>query len=266
MFVKQLIPILIVLSLLAGCRSGPSTPDDVENMVAATTTAAPPTNSPEPTSTPAPTDTPTPEPTATTDIGATSTAEASEILAKIAEVLGDTDIPYQAGHLAWQQTEVVKIDMQGPQDDNFREFEGDPTAGNFILKSDVTWNATGILICGAIFRSEPDLKDGEQYQFYFYRLSGLPAYFIDVYKFGEFQYSVSKDQYADELDITNGSTNEFMLVAQDEQFNVYINGERQGRFFDNSKARMDGAFGFLAWQESGTGSCEFQNSWVWALE
>jgi hypothetical protein len=29
---------------------------------------------------------------------------------------------------------------------------------------------------------------------------------------------------------------------------------------------MDGAFAFLAVQESGTGSCEFENSWIWSLD
>lgn len=266
MFVKQLIPILVILSILAGCQTGPSPENEAADMVAATATSAPPTDTPEPTLPPPPTDTPTPEPTATLDVGATSTAEAAMILSALDEVLAESGIPYQEGHLAWQQSEPVTIDMQGPQDDNFIEFEGNPTAANFILKSEVTWKASGILICGTIFRSEPDLNEGEQYQFYFYRLSGLPAYFIDVYQYGEFQYSVSKDQYASELDTTNEATNEFMLVAQDEQFTVYINGVRQGRYFDNSKQRMDGSFGFLAWQESGTGSCKFENSWIWVLD
>ncbi|HXQ39284.1 MAG TPA: hypothetical protein VN843_35115, partial [Anaerolineales bacterium] len=190
----------------------------------------------------------------------------SKILSELDVLLGSADVPYKEGHLAWQQTEEITIEMSGPQtNDNFRVLDADLTAGNFIFKSDVTWNASGILICGAIFRSEPDLEKGKQYQFYFYRLSGLPAYFIDVYEFGEFKNTITNSKFSDELDINNDATNQFALVAQDEQFNVYINGKRQSRFFDYSKQRSEGTFAFLAWQESGTGQCKFENSWVWAL-
>jgi hypothetical protein len=68
------------------------------------------------------------------------------------------------------------------------------------------------------------------------------------------------------LDLANGSTNRFIIVAQDNQFTVYINRTREGRFFDNSKQRSDGALGFFGAQESGKGTCEFENAWVWSLD
>jgi len=217
-----------------------------------------------------PTDTPTPVPSSTPDITATAaviaTEGAADILSELDNFLGDSDVPYKEGQLSWWQTETVRMDMSGPQSDNIWEIDKDLTAGNFIFKSDVTWEASGVLICGAIFRSEPDLLNGKQYQFYFYRLSGLPAYFIDVYEFGEFKNTITDAKFSNTLNVGNGETNQFMLVAQDDQFNVYINGVRQSRFFDYSKQRMDGNFGFLAWQESGTGYCEFENSWIWSLD
>lgn len=229
-----------------------------------------PSNTPAPTNTPFPTETPTPPPTATPDLEATAAAVSTEsavsILNELDKFLGDTDISYRDGFLAWQQTEDVKIDMTGPQTDNIHEIGDDLKLGNFILKSDVTWNASGILICGTVFRSEPDILNGKQYQFYFYRLSGLPAYFIDVYEFGEYKNTITDARFSDSLNVGNGDTNQFLLVAQDNQFNVYINGKRQSRFFDYSNQRMDGYFGFLAWQESGNGSCEFKNSWIWSLD
>jgi len=239
-----------------------------------TATAKPPTatNSPVPTDTPLPTDTPTLVPTSTPDITATAAAQATEVaggvLAELDKMFGDSDIPYKDGQLTWLQTDPVTIDMQGPQVGQgiFEGFDENLTASNFILKSEVTWNASGVIICGAIFRSEPDLGRGQQYQFYFYRLSGLPAYFIDVWEFGNFKNTITKTKFANSLDVSNGGTNEFVLVALDEQFIVYINGERQGRYFDNSKQRQDGYFAFLAWQESGTGNCTFENTWVWALK
>jgi hypothetical protein len=66
--------------------------------------------------------------------------------------------------------------------------------------------------------------------------------------------------------LDNQATNQFVLVAHDEQFTLFINGVRQGRYFDYSKQRMEGSIAFLAAQESGQGSCEFKNSWLWALE
>jgi hypothetical protein len=53
---------------------------------------------------------------------------------------------------------------------------------------------------------------------------------------------------------------------QDNHFTLYLNRVRQGTCYDYSKQRMDGAPGFLGAQQSGDGTCDFENSWVWALE
>lgn len=254
---------LLVIILLTSCGNIPG--------LNPTATSTPlPTNTPEPTFTPAPTDTPTSTPTATPNAAATAAAQSTEaaesVLSELDQLLGDSKVPYKEGYLAWKQTEAITIPMSGPQDDNFRELDRNLSASNFILKSDVIWNASGIIICGAIFRSEPDLDKGKQYQFYFYRLSGLPAYFIDVYEFGSFKNTITDARFSDELDVSNNATNQFVLVAQEDQFNVYLNGKRQSRFFDYSKQRSEGFFAFLAWQDSGEGSCIFENSWVWMLK
>jgi len=258
--------VLLFVILLTACGGETAQPT-------ATETSVPPTDTPvPPTSTPLPTDTPTQTPTSTPDAAATAAAQSTQaaagILTELDTLLGDTDVPYKDGQLAWVQSDPVKIDMQGPQSGQglYEEFDKNLKAGNFILKSEVTWNASGVIICGTIFRSEEDLGKGKQYEFYFYRLSGLPAYFIDVWEFGDYKNSITKTKFAEQLDVTNGGTNTFVLVAQDEQFTVYINGQRQGRYFDNSKQRMEGLFAFLAWQESGTGNCTFKNSWVWTLK
>jgi hypothetical protein len=237
-------------------------------IVELTSTSAP-TDTPAPTLTPLPTDTATPLPSATPDITATAAAKATEsadaILAELDNLLADTEIPYKEGHLAWQQTEPLTIKLTGP-DDQLLPVDDELTAGNFILKSDVTWTASGIIICGAVFRSEPDLQMGKQYQFTFLRLSGLPAWTISVFEFGNYKNSPTDVKFSGALDQGNAATNEFVLVAQDDQFNLYINQNREGRFFDYSKQRTQGSFGFLGLQDSGDGICEFENSWVWALD
>jgi hypothetical protein len=234
-----------------------------------------------PTSTPLPTDTPPPTasqtplptetstPTATPDVTATAAAQATltagDVIGDLDHVLEDTDIPYKDGHLAWKQEKALNIKMSGP-DDGYLEIDEDLSAEDFIMKSDVTWDATGLLLCGAIFRSEADMAKGKQYQFLFLRFSGLPAWAIEVHEFGQFKNSPTKTKFSDALNLSNGATNEFMLVVQDDHFTLYLNNTRQGTYYDYSKQRAEGSLGFLGMQQSGEGNCRFENSWVWVLE
>lgn len=252
---------LLAALLLGACGSIPG--------LGAPTATPPPTNTPQPTLTPRPTNTSTPTLTATIDAHATTAARgtqaASDILSELEKGLGDTDIPYKDGQLVWRQTRPFEIAMSGP-DQGILEIDENLTAGNFILKSDVTWEATGLLLCGAVFRSEPSLEKGKQYQLMFLRFSGLPAWSIEVHEFGKFKNSPTKAKFSDAIDLGNGKTNQFILVAQDDHFTLYLNGVRQGTYYDYSKQRSEGAFGFVGYQQSGRGSCQFENSWIWALE
>jgi hypothetical protein len=255
--------ITILVFLTAGCGS----PAPVATEASAKTEAAPvldPTNTIEP---PTATLEPTATPNAAETLAAQSTQVAGDVFTELDELLADSEIPYKEGHLIWQQTEPIAIEMQGPSsDDTATGIDESITASNFIFKSDVTWKATGWMYCGAIFRSEPDIDLGKQYQFYFLRFSGLPIWYLDVYEKNNFISTISKEQSSSQLDMENGATNQFVVVAQDEIFTVYFNGVRQGRYLDSSKQRMDGNFGFFAWQESGTGSCTYENSWIWSLD
>lgn len=235
-----------------------------------TEAAPPPTNTLEPpAATLVPTNTSTATPDAVATAAAQSTQAAGDVFTELDKLLSDSEVPYKEGHLAWQQTESIAINLQGPSGNTatIQEIDENLTAGNFVFKSDVTWKASGWMYCGAVFRSEPNLKKGKQYQFYFLRFSGLPIWYLDVFENGsDYLGSISKEQRASVIDMANGAVNQFVVVAEDEKFTIYFNGERQGRFFDNSKQRMDGSFGFFAWQESGTGSCTYENSWVWSLD
>lgn len=251
---------ILLLISVQGCGVLPMQP--------ATSTPAP-TATPLPTFTPLPTETPTLVPTSTPDNTATAAAEAAEISDSIRKeldgLLGDTEIAYEDGHLAWKQGKPLRVRLKGPSWD-YVEIDQDLVEKNFILKSDVTWEASGIIICGVIFRSEENIEQGKQYKFSYLRLSGLPAWAIEVFEFGQFKNSPTKTQYSNSMNQGNGATNQVLLVAQDEQFTLFINRVRQGRYFDNSKQRMDGTFAFHGSQDSGEGTCDFENSWVWALE
>jgi len=229
------------------------------------------TASPESTTTftPSPTETPTLVPTATVDVPATKAAqdaqEAEKLKAELDKLIGDTDIPYQDGYLAWRSDGPISINLNGP-DNRLNRFDDKLTLGNFVLKSDIKWKATGIIICGVIFRSDDDLILGKQYDFVFLRLSGLPAWAIQVYEFGKFKNSPTNVKYSSAVNQGNDATNQIVLAVHDDSFTIFINGIRQGRYFDYSKQRTDGKFGFIGSQDSGKGSCTFSNSWIWSID
>jgi len=254
---------LLVPVLLSACGAIPA-------LSPTATATLLPTVTPEPTLTPTPTETPTPVPTSTPDVAATqavqATQAAADVLAELDKNLGsNSDIPYQAGHLLWQQSAPLSIKLNGPSQD-FLGIDEKVSASNFILKSDVKWEATGLLVCGAVFRSEPDIEKGKQYMFLFLRFSGLPAWAIEVHQYGQFQNSPTGTKFSDAVDLDNGATNQFFLVVQDDNFTLYMNGQRQGRYYDYSKQRSEGVFGFVGLQTSGKGTCGFKNSWIWSLD
>ena len=254
---------VVVSILLIACGS-------LAGLSPAATATPLPTNTLEPTFTPLPTETSTPLPTSTPDAAATQMSKATEtagdVLAELDKYLGtDSDIPYQDGHLIWEQNKKLSLNLTGP-DKGFLVIDDNLTAGDFIFKADITWEASGILICGAVFRSEPDLAKGAQYMFSYLRLSGLPAWELDVYQYGRYQNTPSKFQTSGTLDLSNGATNQFIIAAQDDEFTIYINRVREGRFYDYGKQRSAGNFGFYGEQDSGKGTCEIENAWIWSLD
>jgi len=250
---------LLTLLLVSACST----------LLPAPTVTPIPTNTLEPTFTPLPSETPTPLPTSTPDKTATAalkaTESASSVRSELDNLLGESDIAYENGQLVWQQTRPMEVKLTGPAWDYVMP-DKDMQADNFILKSDVTWEATGIIICGTFLRSEPDLEKGKQYQLIYLRFSGMPAWAIELHEFEYFKNSPTKVQYSNEINQDNGGTNQIVLVAQDDQFTVFINGANQGQYVDSGKQRMEGMIAFHAAQDSGKGTCTFENSWIWKLE
>ncbi len=251
--------VLLILVLACSLLSTPAAPTP---MATASNTDTPvPTDTPTPQ--PIPTFTPTPDLTATAVVQATQAA--ADVLSELEALLGDSDVPYKEGHLAWRQSEPISVDLTGPGE-KAKAIGEKITAADFIFKSDVTWNASGILVCGAIFRSEANIEEGKQYQFLFLRFSGLPAWDIEVHEFGKFKNAPVKIKFSDALDLSNGATNQFVLIGQGERFTIFLNKVRQGTYYDYSKQLSEGTFGFFAMQDSGKGSCKYENSWLWVLK
>ena len=253
---KVLVAFLVLVLLTMAC--GTAAPEPT-----ATSTPEPPTLTPTATATSTPVPTATPNKAAT--VAAKATQAADDVLAELDAILANEDVAYQEGSLLWKQETPLVIDMTGPSG-FFQPFAEGEIGKNFILKSDVTWEATGIIVCGISFRSEPDFIEGKQYKFLYLRFSGAPAWAIEFHEFGYFKNSPTKIQYSNAVDLANGATNQVLIVVRDDEFKVFINGTSQGRYFDYSKQQLEGGFAALASQDSGEGKCEYDNTFVWALK
>ncbi|KAF0106065.1 MAG: hypothetical protein FD146_2823 [Anaerolineaceae bacterium] len=229
-----------------------------------TVTSAPPQT--QPTAPPPPTAIPSPTP----DAAATRSAQATQTAAvrenEIKAILAQYNIPTDAGHLLWDQDQPIAITLTGP-DAEFKPFATDIRASDFVIQTDVTWDTNSWPICGIWFRSDSNFDAGAQYQFLFLRLSGLPAWAIEYHKYDRWVFTVTGEvKYSDALDLNDGATNQFLIVADDNEFTVYINGIRQGRYFDDSRKLSEGYFAFSGMQDSNETTCTFDNTWIWALK
>lgn len=252
----------LALVILVGC-SPAATP--VPPTETATSTAAPTLT---PTNTPPPTNTPTATPNTAATLAAQATAQAQELSARIKSELEALGILVDTGNLAYYQTEPQTIELTAPKQALVDEFlsADDLSASDFILRTDITWDTPGLATCGIIFRAEGDITTSPLYLFQILRLSGLPAWDIEYWKDGGFQNSPTKVKTSSALDLTNRATNHIVLVAEAEKFTLYINGDRQGSYYDYSKQRLDGRFGYFAWQDSGKSTCTFANTAVWVYK
>jgi hypothetical protein len=269
MDMKRLFLILIVFFLsTSACQLGANpaimAATATQTVAAASSTPLPPTETPTPL--PTATRTPTITPNATATMIVRATKGAAPVLQELDDLLADTDVPYEKGHLAWQEKDAIDITLNQPGG-TYDEIAKNTKAANFILKSDVTWTTTGIVVCGAAFRSEKNFEEGAHYRFLYLRLSGVPGWEVDFFNFGRYKSNITgKTRYASALKLDNGATNQFVLIAQENKFTVYINGIRQGQYTDDSKLASSGYLAFLAFEDSGKSTCSFENSWLWILD
>jgi hypothetical protein len=193
---------------------------------------------------------------------ATDTAQKAVDL--INSELEGTDFAVDTGYLGWIQNEPYSIKMDTYNEGFYSEFAENLNISDFIIKTDITWESDGLVWCGLLMRSEKDFVYGKQYAFRNMRFSGLPAWDIEFIDNAEFQSNVTgKVRFSDALKLENGATNTFIIAVEGNQFTVYINGKRQGRFYDYSNQATKGRFAWIASQDSGPSTCTFENSWIW---
>jgi hypothetical protein len=279
-FMIQVVFFILALSLGISCQVAGLGAQPTETQ-APTATSTPTltstaTETPTPTNTLVPTDTPTPTatntlaPTPTKDRTATAVARETEVaevvIAEIQDALERVDYPTDTGSLGWYQTETVFLKMDEPEQGFYREFAEDLVAADFAIETNITWEASGLIVCGLMFRSEADFKTGAQYQFNFLRLSGLPAWAIEYFDNGEFKYTITDIRFADAINLDNGAKNTFLIIAEGNKFTVYVNDARLGSFYDDGKRRAEGRFAYVSSQDAGKSTCKFEDTWIWLLK
>ena len=236
-------------------------------LLAACAPAATPPPTAIPTSTPTltPTITPTATPNATATQAAKATQQMEQAVTKVKSELEALDISTDTGELAYYDPTAVLVPLTG----HYQYLavpinEGKSlTAADFVLSTDITWHSPGLSTCGIVFRSEPNLKSGAQYLLELLRLSGLPAWSISYMEDAKFQNSPSGSRTSSAIDQSDGGKNHVVLVAREGKFTLYINEVRQGNYYDYSEQRLDGHFGFYAWQDTGSTTCTFENTAIW---
>ena len=184
---------------------------------------------------------------------------------RMADDLEPLGLTLDQGSLGWYQTRQEEIDLYEPKVYYILSPDKTVTAANFIFSSEITWESSGGLAgCGLVFRADGDIIRGEQYHLLTIRLSGFPGWDIEYWKDGDWQSTLNgRAMTSKAIDQGQGSTNQIVLVADGGTFTVYANGERLGRVL--GPALKEGKLGFIGFQDSGTTTCLFDNSWIWIM-
>jgi hypothetical protein len=186
-----------------------------------------------------------------------------------ADLQGDLEtlgISTETGSLGWYELLPEELELVDYNTWTWRPFAEGVSASDFVLSTDITWDTTGLVTCGFLFRSEPNFGEGAKYIFEFLRFSGLPAWAIEYSEANRILNSPTGTKFSSALDLSNGARNSIVLVAEEGEFTVYINDVRQGTFYDYSEQRLEGEFAFYGWQESGVSTCRFENTAVWVYK
>lgn len=251
-----------VVLALCGCGKPASQLLLTSTPITIQVTATPePTNTPEP-PTATPTITSTPDKTATVAAAATEEMEAKMV--KIAPKLEKLGFDLNSGHLIYTNLSVVSLTVDSYNEDKPKVILDKPVQ-DFILQADIGWNSTsGLAGCGIIFRAEEDLERGANYEYVMLRLSGAPAWDIEYFRYGQYQYSLlPSTQFTAAIDERQDAVNTLTLIVQGDTIESIMNTTKGVDASD--KKLTEGRIALLAWQESGKTTCTFSNVWVWGL-
>ena len=270
----QALAFVVIILALNGCNflAPPPTPTPTPLPTATDTPVPTDTATPVPTATATNTPLPTPTDTATAtptqDLTATALAVAKQtedvISAGAISLMDEYGIAHDQGVLAFYGTAPTSMTINTYNTyDYLFVYSQDTVLTNFILGGDVTWESTsGLALCGFLFRSDESVE--EYYRFVTIRLTGVPAWDLDYWNFGDYQASMTgRNNTNSAINQKNGATNTYILVVDGESFTGYVNGKRLGVVSITKLTK--GAAAFYIYQESGETTCTFDNWWVWTL-
>jgi hypothetical protein len=265
--------VIVLSACFAGCSA-----------IAPQATATPlPTGTPQPTATasPSPTETATPSPsptatstatptrTATPDRTATAAVEATQTMADIMDevnsYLEPAGFSTEGGQLGWVSDGPTILRLTEYNTHSWEPLANGKSFKDFALKADVTWNSTsGLALCGFWFRGQSLDKDAEHYSFEALRLSGLPLWSLEYWNYNYIvSHLTGNPRASPEINQENGSTNEYLFIAQGNILYIFVNGESLGKVTINRL--REGNVTFYIRQESGETNCIFDNAWLWEL-
>jgi hypothetical protein len=272
LFSLSLVLVFLASFLLSGCsQTGGVSITATSTALPATATLAPsatftlvPTDTPTSTPSPSPSPSPTPNLQATDAANTAATAEAAN--AVVAPFLKDFGVDPAQGHLAWLHEAEIKQEVTTYLEKANYVIQDAGQVSSFVMQSKITWDTSGALsLCGFTFFGEEDLKAGAYNQLLLMRLQYAPKWTIWRWDYGQFQYHLASNWLSSrDIRDDNKSSNVLSLVVQDKDITVYINGDKQ-RQVEDTKFKK-GLLALSTYQESGTTTCKFRDSWVWVFD
>lgn len=266
---KLSMAITLIVLVLFQLACAASTPEATATLPPADTATAAPTATLEPTATntPVPTATKVP-PTATPDKAATlaakATAEAQEIVDLLADDLKSVGYSVDQGSLGVYLPDEIKLTTSSYGRTELQAITDEPVA-NFVLKTDIVWNSkSGLAGCVIGFRSEEDVVEGEQYRFYFMRLLNAPMWDFEYWDNGNWMTTLRYPETSKAIDDAQDGHNSVILVVNGGDLTPYINGDAHAKV--SADQLSEGIVSLGVFQESGTTSCTYSNTWLWELE
>lgn len=260
------VAILFVLVIISqtGCSAEPVTPTTAPTLPPTATTS--PSETPEPTVTQPPTatvaPTVTPDMEATQQVQETATYLAGFDMARLE--LEKLALNPEEGRLAYFNPEQIALTIS---DDSLYKPEIilKENLTDFVIQTKVQWTTErGFSGCGIVFHAGEDMDTRQLYMYNIVRLPSVPHWFVWVIKGAYTDWEPVPMTASTAIKDQQNDLNELTLMVQGDQIYPYINGELQKAIYNNLP--MDGQIGLNAWTDTGSTTCAFTDTWIWALK
>jgi hypothetical protein len=196
-----------------------------------------------------------------------ASANATATAQPIAAELSGLGISAGEGELAWVHPPMT-LSVEGYlQYDYANNYLQEFVPADLVISSDITWNTqTGLAGCGFALRSNGDPEVLDQYMVILSRgLNGTVNFIVqsDTAISGANTRSLGTGSDP-QFQLQNDMTNRLTVVARGGMFTFYTNGTEIGTIADNTY--QNGYVALIALSESGTTTCNFNNTWLWLLD